>query len=73
MLSEKNVLKMIWEEEKKSHDCTWTPFYLQPSDLHSKAGRQSGCFLPANFKHLQTLDTEEYRGVLNHLVLDVQL
>ena len=30
-------------------------------------------FLPANFKHLQILDTEESRGVHNHLVLDVQL
>jgi len=30
-------------------------------------------FLPANLKHLQMLDTEESRGVHNHLVLDVQL
>jgi len=50
----------------------------EPSDLNSNAliqgfARRSGCFLPANFKYLQTLDTEESRGVQNHLVLDVQL
>ena len=71
MSSEKTFLR----KEKKSYSASC----LQPSDFHLKnalmqefAGR-SGCFLPASFKYLQTLDTEESRGVHNHLVLDVHL
>ena len=47
--------------------------WFTPKCFNTGGSRQSGCFLFADFKYLQSLGAEESRGVHNHLMLDVPL
>jgi len=71
----KDVSENMFKEGEKILEKSLTcchPIYTQ-NHFNTGVARGTGCFLPVNFKCLQTLDSEESREVHNRLVLDAQL